>query len=135
MRSRELGEVGCVNRLQGRRIAGMHHQEKKQDAKTYVENFIYTGGAYIFRVYALLFVCVFAAKQLRRLVQEHERKGCGNTANVVGRHTQLFKQVLIIKQKSIMQDYYLPDANFGIEDSESYRANLLASIYLLMQED
>ena len=34
-----------------------------------------------------------------------------------------------------MQDYYLPDANFGIEDSEIYRANLLASIYLLMQKE
>jgi hypothetical protein len=34
-----------------------------------------------------------------------------------------------------MQDYYLPDANFSIEDSELYRANLLAGIYFLMKED
>jgi hypothetical protein len=33
-----------------------------------------------------------------------------------------------------MKDYNLPDANFSVEDSEMYRANLLASIYLLMQE-
>ena len=33
-----------------------------------------------------------------------------------------------------MKEYYLSDANFSIEDSEMYRANLLASIYLLMQE-
>lgn len=33
-----------------------------------------------------------------------------------------------------MKEYNLPDANFGIEDSESYRADLLASIYELMGE-
>ena len=33
-----------------------------------------------------------------------------------------------------MKEYYLADANFGIEDSECYRANLLASIFALMQE-
>lgn len=33
-----------------------------------------------------------------------------------------------------MKEYYLADANFGIEDSECYRASLLASIYLMLQE-
>ena len=33
-----------------------------------------------------------------------------------------------------MKDYNLPDANFSIEDSEMYRANLMACIYILMQE-
>lgn len=33
-----------------------------------------------------------------------------------------------------MKEYNLPDANFSVEDSECYRADLLASIYLLMQE-
>lgn len=33
-----------------------------------------------------------------------------------------------------MKEYYLADERFSIEDSECYRANLMASIYLLMQE-
>ena len=33
-----------------------------------------------------------------------------------------------------MKEYYLEDANFGIEDSELYRANLLAMLYLNSQE-
>jgi hypothetical protein len=33
-----------------------------------------------------------------------------------------------------MKDYNLHDANFSIEDSEMYRANLMACIYILMQE-
>ena len=34
-----------------------------------------------------------------------------------------------------MKEYNLEDANFGIEDSEIYRANLLASIYVLMSQE
>lgn len=30
-----------------------------------------------------------------------------------------------------MKEYFLPDANFGVEDSELYRSNLLALIYEL----
>jgi hypothetical protein len=33
-----------------------------------------------------------------------------------------------------MKEYYLADEHFNVEDSECYRASLLASIYLLMQE-
>ena len=34
-----------------------------------------------------------------------------------------------------MKEYYLADERFDVETSEVYRANLMASIYLLMQED
>lgn len=34
-----------------------------------------------------------------------------------------------------MKEYYLPDACFGVEDSEAYRANLIACIYELMSEN
>ena len=30
---------------------------------------------------------------------------------------------------------YSADVNFGVEDSEIYRANLLASIYILMSQE
>ena len=33
-----------------------------------------------------------------------------------------------------MKEYYLVDERFDVETSECYRANLMASIYLLMQE-
>lgn len=34
-----------------------------------------------------------------------------------------------------MKDYNLPDANFSIEESEMYRANLMACIYNLMSQE
>lgn len=34
-----------------------------------------------------------------------------------------------------MKEYYLADANFSVDDSEIYRANLLASIYALMSQE
>ena len=34
-----------------------------------------------------------------------------------------------------MKEYYLADEKFGVEDSEMYRANLLASIYALMSQE
>lgn len=33
-----------------------------------------------------------------------------------------------------MNSYYLPDANFSVEDSEIYRSDLLAQIFILMQK-
>ena len=40
----------------------------------------------------------------------------------------------INQKQSKMKDYNLADERFSVEDSEMYRANLMASIYLLMQE-
>lgn len=99
--------MGYSNRLQGRDIAGMYHREKKQDVKTYVEILSIQAERTFFRVYALFFVCVFAAKQLRRLMQEHERKGCGNTANVVGRHAQ--QSSINLKTLKVWQSYILTE--------------------------
>lgn len=33
-----------------------------------------------------------------------------------------------------MKEYYLEDANFGVEDSELYRANLLAMLLINAKE-
>lgn len=34
-----------------------------------------------------------------------------------------------------MKEYYLADEKFSVEDSEMYRANLLACIYNLMSQE
>lgn len=34
-----------------------------------------------------------------------------------------------------MKEYYLADERFDVETSECYRANLMASIYLLMSQE
>lgn len=46
-------------------------------------------------------------------------------------------RIISINQKTGdlgMNSYYLPDANFSVEDSEIYRSDLLAQIFILMQK-
>ena len=51
------------------------------------------------------------------------------------RQSEFNQESSINQKRKAMKEYYLEDANFSIEDSEIYRANLLASIYLLMSQE
>lgn len=92
----------------------------------------------------IIYACAFAAKQLRRLAQERERKGCSITANVVGRHTQQNKKAKVmyiskreqkrrlaylrtLSKEQLMQAYYARMEQKASESTLEYGRNIFAS--------